>query len=73
MQKDSPEKTFIIVPSDQTCSCNDCPYMKLITLEKIYDCLLHETNEILLSDDLITKSLAPIERMLEISRINKLI
>lgn len=73
MQKDSPKKTFIIVPSDQTCSCNDCPYMKLITLEKIYDCLLHETNEILLSDDLITKSLAPIERMLEISRINKLI
>jgi len=73
MQKDSPEKTFIIVPSDQTCSCNDCPYMKLITLEKIYDCLLHETNEILLSDDLITKSLAPIERMLEISIINKLI
>ena len=73
MRKDSPEKEFMIVPSDETCSCNDCPYMKLITMEKIYDCLLNESNQIELSDDVITKSLAPIERMLEISKKNNII
>lgn len=67
MKNDSPHKEFMIVPSDETCSCNDCPYMKLITMQKIYDCLLNETNQIQLSDDIIEKSLAPIERMLEIS------
>jgi quinolinate synthase len=73
MYKNSPEKEFIIVPSDETCSCNDCPYMKLITMEKIYSCLLNETNEISLSDEVIEKSLLPIERMLEISRKHKII
>ncbi|OYT11036.1 MAG: quinolinate synthase [Bacteroidetes bacterium 4572_112] len=73
MRNDSPDKEFMIVPSDETCSCNDCPYMKLITMEKIYDCLLNESNQIELSDDVITKSLAPIERMLEISKKNNII
>jgi len=73
MKKDSPNKEFIIVPSDETCNCNDCPYMKLITMQKIYNCLLNESNEILLSDEVIEKSLLPVERMLDISRKNNII
>ena len=73
MKKDSPNKEFIIVPSDETCSCNDCPYMKMITMQKIYDVLKNESNEILLGADVIDKSLLPVERMLEISRKNKII
>jgi len=73
MKKDSPNKEFIIVPSDETCSCNDCPYMKMITMQKIYDCLLNESNEILLDKEVIEKSLLPVERMLEISRKNNII
>ncbi|MFZ4549660.1 MAG: quinolinate synthase, partial [Bacteroidales bacterium] len=69
MQKLSPEKEFIVVPSDETCSCNDCPYMKLNTLEKLYLCLLNETPEITLSDEVIEKARKPILRMLELSRI----
>jgi quinolinate synthase len=69
MQKLSPEKEFIVVPSDETCSCNDCPYMKLNTLEKLYLCLLNETPEITLSDEVIEKARKPILRMLELSRV----
>ena len=68
MQKLSPEKQFIIVPSDETCSCNDCPYMKLNTLEKLYLCMLHETTEIILTDDVMEKARKPIIRMLELSK-----
>lgn len=68
MQKLSPEKQFIIVPSDETCSCNDCPYMKLNTLEKLYLCMLHETPEIILTDDVMEKARKPIIRMLELSK-----
>jgi quinolinate synthase len=68
MKKASPDKEFIIVPSDQTCSCNDCPYMKLNTVEKLYLCLKNERPEITLSEDMILKAKRPIERMLEISR-----
>ena len=73
MKKDSPNKEFIIVPSDETCNCNDCPYMKMITMQKIYDVLKNESNEILLDADVIEKSLLPVERMLEISRKNNII
>ena len=73
MYKQSPDKEFIIVPSDETCSCNDCPYMKLITMEKIYKVLKDESNEIQLDDWVIEESLKPIERMLEISRKHKII
>jgi quinolinate synthase len=69
MQKLSPEKEFIVVPSDDTCSCNDCPYMKLNTLEKLYLCLLNQTPEITLSDEVIEKARKPILRMLELSRV----
>ena len=68
MQKLSPDKEFIVVPSDETCSCNDCPYMKLNTLEKLYLCMLHERPEINLPDDVIEKASRPIVRMLELSK-----
>jgi quinolinate synthase len=67
MQKLSPEKQFILVPTDETCSCNDCPYMKLNTLEKLYLCMLNETQEITLSEEVIEKARKPIVRMLELS------
>ncbi len=68
MKKLSPEKEFIVVPADETCSCNDCPYMKLNTLEKLYLCMLHEKPEITLSDEVIEKARRPIVRMLELSK-----
>lgn len=68
MKKDSPEKEFLIVSTDQTCSCNDCPYMKLNTLPKLLNCLKNETPEIELSDEIIGKAKKPILRMLELSK-----
>lgn len=73
MKKESPGKVFLVVPSDQTCSCNDCPYMKMNTLEKIYDCLNQEQPEILLNADEIQKAGIPIKRMMEISKVIGLI
>ncbi len=67
MKKSSPEKEFIIVPNDENCACNDCPYMKLNTLEKVYNCLKNETNEILMDKDLIEKARKPIIKMLDLS------
>ena len=68
MKKESPEKEFIIVPADETCSCNDCPYMKLNTIEKLYSAMKDEKPEIILSKDIIEKAKKPIFRMLDISR-----
>ncbi len=68
MQKDSPNKEFIIVPTDDSCSCNDCPYMKLNTLEKLYLCLKNETPEINLDAKIIEDAKAPIIKMLDISK-----
>ncbi len=68
MRKSSPGKEFIIVPTDETCACNDCPYMKLNTVEKLYLCLRDEKPEIILDKDTIQKAVKPINRMLEISR-----
>lgn len=68
MKKDSPKKQFLIVSTDQTCSCNDCPYMKLNTLPKLLNCLKNETPEIELSDEIIGKAKKPILRMLELSK-----
>ncbi len=67
MKKASPDKEFLIVPTDTACSCNDCPYMKLNTLEKLYHCLQTEQPEIILSEDVIEKAKNPIMRMLELS------
>lgn len=68
MKQSSPEKEFFIVPTDETCSCNDCPYMKLNTLEKLYLCLKNEKPEIVLEASLIRQAEKPIRRMLEISK-----
>lgn len=68
MQLQSPEKEFLVVPSDETCSCNDCPYMKLNTMEKLYLALKNETPEIILEKETIERAKKPIERMLEISK-----
>lgn len=73
MKKASPEKEFIVVPSDETCSCNDCPFMKLNTLEKLYSCLKNEKPEILLDDEVIELAKRPILRMFEISKSAKII
>ena len=67
MKKFSPEKEFIIVPSNETCDCNDCEYMKLNTLNKILYVLQNETNEITLDNQLIEKAKKPLLRMLEMS------
>lgn len=68
MQKDSPGKTFIPGPPNNHCACNDCPYMKLNTLEKLYLCMKYELPELLMDENLRVASLKPIERMLEISK-----
>lgn len=69
MQKDCPEKTFIQAPpTDSTCGCNDCNYMKLNTMEKLYRCLRDEKPEIEVDPALAERARRPIERMLELSK-----
>ncbi len=67
MQKQSPLKTFIPAPPDNLCACNDCPYMKLNTLEKLYLCMEYEEPQIVMEEQLLNAARKPIERMLEIS------
>lgn len=67
MQKNSPEKLFIPAPPDNSCACNDCPHMKLNTLEKLYLCMEYELPELTMEEDLRIAALKPIRRMLEIS------
>ena len=67
MQKSSPEKTFIPAPPDNNCACNECPHMRLNTMEKLYLCMKYELPEIILSDYVIEKGKASIERMMEVS------
>ena len=68
MQKDAPHKTFIPAPPNNACACNDCPHMKLNTLEKLYLCMEYEEPEILMDESLRVAALKPIQRMLEISK-----
>jgi quinolinate synthase len=69
MKKACPGKIFIPAPSnDSTCACNDCSYMKLNSLQKLYVCMKHEQPEIKLSEEVIEKAKVPIVRMLEISK-----
>ena len=68
MQKAQPHKTFIPAPPENNCACNECPHMKLNTLEKLYLCLAYETPELTMDEDLRVAALKPIERMLEISQ-----
>lgn len=67
MQKASPNKTFIPAPPNNSCACNDCPHMKLNTLEKLYLCMEYETPEIQMEEELRKAARKPIDRMLEIS------
>ena len=73
MQKDAPNKTFIPAPPTNNCACNDCPHMKLNTLEKLYLCMKYELPEILMDENLRIASKKPIDSMLEISRAAGLI
>lgn len=68
MQKAAPQKTFIPAPpNDSTCACNECAYMRLVTLEKLYNTLKHEWPVIEVNPDVAEKAIKPINRMLEIS------
>jgi len=67
MQKASPGKTFIPAPPNNSCACNDCPHMKLNTLEKLYLCLNYELPEILMDEQLRLAAKKPIDEMLKIS------
>ena len=70
MQQLVPEKILIPAPAkeDNTCACSECGYMKMNTLQKVYDCLLNESPEINVSEDIRKKALLPIELMLELSK-----
>ena len=68
MRKRCPDKEFIpALPNDSTCACNDCAYMKLNTLEKLYNCLRYEQPEVTVDAEVADRGRKPIERMLEIS------
>ena len=69
MQKENPNKHLIAAPMDEdsTCACNECPYMKMNTMEKLYLCMLNESPAIEIGDELRKKALVSIERMLALS------
>jgi quinolinate synthase len=68
MQKKNPDKLFIPAPpNDSTCACNECNFMRLNTLEKLYNCLKYEIPEIFISEEIQKKAVKPIQKMLEIS------
>ncbi len=69
MQKTSPDKTFIPAPPNNSCACNDCPHMKLNTLEKLYLCLKYEAPEIIMDEELRQAARKPIDEMLKISAL----
>ncbi|HBQ84430.1 MAG: quinolinate synthase [Bacteroidetes bacterium GWA2_40_15] len=69
MQKENPQKKFIPAPPrDSTCGCSECSFMKLITLEKIYNSLDKETPEIFIDSEILLKAQKPIRRMMDISK-----
>jgi len=68
MQKKNPDKIFIPAPpNDSTCACNECSYMRLNTMEKLYNCLQYEIPEIFVDEEVREKAVKPIQKMLEIS------
>jgi quinolinate synthase len=67
MMKNNPNKLFIPAPPSNACACNDCPHMKLNTLEKVYLALKYEQPEIILPNHLMEAALHPMNRMLDIS------
>lgn len=68
MRRENPDKEFITLRDDKNCACDDCAYMKLNTLEKLYNCLKTEQPEILMSSEMIEAARRPIVRMLEKSK-----
>ena len=68
MQQNAPGKTFIAAPPDNACACNDCPHMKLNTLEKLYLCMKYELPEIEMEEQLRLAAKKPIDRMLVLSK-----
>jgi quinolinate synthase len=73
MQQASPYKTFIPAPPNNSCACNDCPHMKLNTLEKLYACMAYEVPEIEMEESLRIAAKKPMDRMMEISKAAGLI
>lgn len=67
MIKAAPDKTFIPAPPNNACACNDCPHMKLNTLEKVYLCMKYELPELKMEEELRLAAKRPIDRMLELS------
>jgi len=68
MQAKNPDKTFIPAPpNDSTCACNECNFMKMNTMKKLYNCLKYEMPEIFIDEKIIKKAVKPIKRMLELS------
>ncbi len=67
MKKQAPGKKFIPAPPDANCACNQCPYMKLNTMEKLYLCMKDQKPEIILDEEIRLKALKPIQRMMEMS------
>ena len=67
MKKLVPGKTLIPAPPEENCSCNECPFMKLNTMEKLYLCMKNKTPEVQMAPELIGRALKPIEKMLEMS------
>ncbi len=68
MQRANPKKTYIPAPSISNCNCNECPYMRLNTLEKLYTCMAQRTPEVTIPPEIAAAALKPIQRMLELSR-----
>jgi quinolinate synthase len=67
MEKESPNKTFIPLPTNDGCACNECPHMRLNTIEKMVTALETMSPEIILSEEYRLKALAPLEKMLALS------
>ena len=68
MKKNEPNKTFLVAPGiDGSCSCSNCPYMELNTLEKLRNCLLNLTPKININNELILKAKKPLNLMLKLS------
>jgi quinolinate synthase len=67
MEKAAPQRQFIPAPGMNNCACNECPYMRLNTLEKLYLAMKNKTPEITLPEDIRVRALKPIQRMLAMS------
>lgn len=68
MEKNNPKKKFIPAPPENNCACNNCPHMKLNSLEKLYLCMKYEAPEIIMDEEIIKMAKSPIMKMLEISK-----